>query len=69
MVQTLADIVFRRTELGTGSHPGEAALAEVAAFMSQRLGWSARQMLEQRRYVDEQFARYFAAPEPLRQTA
>ena len=42
MAQTLSDIVFRRTELGTGGHPGEAALKDVATFMQQLRGWTAK---------------------------
>ncbi len=66
MVQTLADVVFRRTELGTGGHPGEAALAEVSMFMQHTLGWSAKRTLEERRAVDAQFERYLTATESLR---
>jgi glycerol-3-phosphate dehydrogenase len=69
MAQTMSDIVFRRTELGTGGHPGEAALKEVAAFMQQTGGWSAKRALDERRAVDEQFERYLAAIEPLRRIA
>lgn len=67
MVQTLADIVFRRTELGTGGYPGEAALEEVSSFMQQALGWSAAQVAEERRQVDAQFERFLTAVEPTRQ--
>jgi glycerol-3-phosphate dehydrogenase len=66
MVQTLADVVFRRTELGTAGHPGEAALEEVALFMQKALGWSARRAGDERRAVDVQFERYLTATEPLR---
>ena len=66
MVQKLGDIVFRRTELGTGGHPGEAALAEVSTFMQRALGWSAKRTSEERRAVDAQFERHFTATEPLR---
>jgi glycerol-3-phosphate dehydrogenase len=67
MVQTLADIVFRRTELGTGGHPGEAALEEVATFMQQAHGWSAKHVADERRQVDAQFERFLTATEPTRQ--
>jgi glycerol-3-phosphate dehydrogenase len=39
MAQRLADVVFRRTELGTRGHPGSAALAACAAAMAAELGW------------------------------
>ena len=67
MVHTLSDIVFRRTELGTAGHPGEAALSEVSTFMQQALGWSARHLAEERRQVDAHFERHLIPVEPLRQ--
>jgi glycerol-3-phosphate dehydrogenase len=67
MVQKLSDIVFRRTELGTGGHPGEAALADVSTFMQRALGWSARHLADERHHVDAQFERFLTATEPTRQ--
>jgi len=63
----MSDVVFRRTELGTGGHPGEAALAEVSQYMQHVLGWSATHLAEERREVDAQFERYLTAIEPVRQ--
>jgi glycerol-3-phosphate dehydrogenase len=67
MAQTMCDIVFRRTELGTGGHPGEAALADVAAFMQAKLSWTPARAQEERRSVDAQFARFLASPERTRE--
>jgi glycerol-3-phosphate dehydrogenase len=67
MVRTLADVVFRRTELGTGGHPGEAALSDVCTFMQQTLGWSSKRTAEERRAVDMEFERHLASTETLRQ--
>jgi glycerol-3-phosphate dehydrogenase len=39
MVETLADVVFRRTDLGTAGHPGDDALRECAALAAEELGW------------------------------
>jgi glycerol-3-phosphate dehydrogenase len=39
MAQTLGDIVFRRTDLATGSYPGEAALRQIADAAAPILGW------------------------------
>lgn len=39
--QTLADVVFRRTELGSAGHPGHHALQHVADVMAEECGWSA----------------------------
>jgi glycerol-3-phosphate dehydrogenase len=66
MVQTLTDIVFRRTELGTAGHPGEPALSELAAFAQQVRGWSAAQVENERRQLDAHFERHHIAGEPYR---
>jgi glycerol-3-phosphate dehydrogenase len=39
MAQKLADVVFRRTDLGTGEYPGPAALKKCAGLMARELGW------------------------------
>ena len=39
MAQKLGDIVFRRTNLGTGGDPGEPALRECADLMASECGW------------------------------
>ena len=39
MAQKLGDVVFRRTDLGTGEYPGAAALRQCATLMGQELGW------------------------------
>jgi glycerol-3-phosphate dehydrogenase len=41
MALTLADAVFRRTDLCTAGHPGEAALIDAARIMAQAAGWGA----------------------------
>ena len=41
MAQTLSDVVFRRTGLGTLGHPGEACLQACAEIMAGELGWRA----------------------------
>jgi glycerol-3-phosphate dehydrogenase len=40
MAVRLADIVLRRTNLGSGSHPGTRAIADAARGMQQLCGWS-----------------------------
>ncbi len=40
MAQHLSDVVFRRTVLAAGGHPGREALAACAELMSSRLAWS-----------------------------
>jgi glycerol-3-phosphate dehydrogenase len=39
MALKLADVVFRRTDLATGGHPGEEALRVCASLMARELGW------------------------------
>ena len=41
MAVRLEDAVLRRTEMGSGCHPGQAALEAVAGRMRELLGWSA----------------------------
>jgi glycerol-3-phosphate dehydrogenase len=62
MAQCLGDVVFRRTELGTAGHPGQAALAATEAILRRELGWSARRTTEERDATERQFARYLADP-------
>jgi glycerol-3-phosphate dehydrogenase len=40
MAIKLEDVVLRRTDLGSGSHPGAGVLGKVAARMGELLGWS-----------------------------
>ena len=39
MVQTLGDLVFRRTDIATAGHPGQPALQAVARIAQAELGW------------------------------
>jgi glycerol-3-phosphate dehydrogenase len=43
----LDDVVLRRTNMGSGSHPGEPAVAAVAERMQDLLGWTEAQRREQ----------------------
>ncbi|MBV8855154.1 MAG: hypothetical protein JOY91_17220, partial [Sinobacteraceae bacterium] len=60
MAQRMADIVFRRTELGTAGHPGTAALDELQALLAQELGWSGQRIREERTLVEQHLQRYLA---------
>lgn len=51
MAVTLADVVFRRTDLATAGDPGEAALREAAALMACESGWSAERVGRELEYV------------------
>lgn len=52
MAMTLADIVFRRTDLATGTHPGSAALDRCQEILGEELELSARRLAEQRDEVE-----------------
>ncbi len=54
-VKHLADVVFRRTGLGTGSHPGDAALKECAEILGAELNWSEEHYLHE---LDDVAARF-----------
>lgn len=43
MVQTLSDVVFRRTELGSAGRPSEAHLSLCANIMAAEIGWDRSQ--------------------------
>ncbi len=42
--QTLADVIFRRTDLGTFESPSHALLSAIASLMAQELGWNAERV-------------------------
>jgi glycerol-3-phosphate dehydrogenase len=47
MALKLTDVVFRRTELGTGERPAEEVLRECAQIMASDLGWDPERMEEE----------------------
>lgn len=55
MAQTLGDIVFRRTDLATGSYPGEAALRRIAHVVAPMLGWDKATMADEIERVKARF--------------
>jgi glycerol-3-phosphate dehydrogenase len=57
MACCLADVVVRRTELGSVGPPEEQAVAEAAAIMAAELGWNT----DRRRREQEQVWEYYAA--------
>jgi glycerol-3-phosphate dehydrogenase len=44
MAQTLSDVVFRRTELGTIGHPGTQCLHTCAMLMAKEMKWDERRI-------------------------
>lgn len=55
MAVRLADVVFRRTELGTAGHPGEDALRFCAGVMADELGWGPAQIEKELEEVERAF--------------
>jgi glycerol-3-phosphate dehydrogenase len=53
MACTLADIVIRRTELGSGGHPGAALVESAARIAGDELGWDADRRNQEISAVDE----------------
>jgi glycerol-3-phosphate dehydrogenase len=55
MAYTLADVVFRRTGLGTLGHPGRPALEQAAALMATELGWDTARCEAEIAAVEERY--------------
>ncbi|MCB0143197.1 MAG: glycerol-3-phosphate dehydrogenase/oxidase [Caldilineaceae bacterium] len=58
MAEKLSDIVFRRTDLGTGSHPGAEALEVCAALMAAEKGWNSERKERELAEVEAAFPRF-----------
>lgn len=57
MANTLGDVVFRRTDLGTAEHPGVDALRTCAELMAPELGWNAERVRREMAEVRGAFPR------------
>lgn len=55
MARTLEDVVLRRTDLGTGGDPGDAALEEAATLAGAELSWSDAKRAEELSRVRRHF--------------
>jgi glycerol-3-phosphate dehydrogenase len=51
MAQKLADVILRRTGLGSAGYPGDAAVKASAAIMATELGWNAEKTQQEIRDV------------------
>lgn len=58
MVSSLSDIVFRRTDLGTGGNPGGAALQVVGQIVMSELGWSGQRFNLEMSAVEKNFGTF-----------
>ncbi len=64
MAVKLADVVFRRTDLGTAGNPGAAALADCAGRMAEELGWGAARTERELQEVRDVYERWAACGGP-----
>jgi len=55
MAQTLADVVFRRTDLGTGEHPGHDAIRICAELMADEARWNEGRKRDEIEAVESRF--------------
>jgi glycerol-3-phosphate dehydrogenase len=65
MAPCMADVVFRRTELGTAGHPGAGALDELQQFMQRELAWPEHRATRERAAVERHLERYLASDDSL----
>jgi glycerol-3-phosphate dehydrogenase len=55
MAQTLGDLVFRRTDLGTAGYPGRESLDECARIAAGELGWDAQRISRELETVERSY--------------
>ncbi|UCG11813.1 MAG: glycerol-3-phosphate dehydrogenase/oxidase [Deltaproteobacteria bacterium] len=58
MAHKLGDVVFRRTDLGTGGHPGATALQGCAELVAAELGWSKERIQQELAEVEARFPNF-----------
>jgi glycerol-3-phosphate dehydrogenase len=56
MAQTLGDVIFRRTDIGTGENPGGVAVESCAEIMASELGWNADRVEREIRDLNARFS-------------
>jgi glycerol-3-phosphate dehydrogenase len=60
MAVRLEDVVLRRTDLGSASHPGREAIEQAASGMQPLLHWSERQRTEEIAATEQVLRRHHA---------
>jgi glycerol-3-phosphate dehydrogenase len=65
MALNLGDIVFRRTDIATGGHPGGSALRVCAELAAAELGWDKRRVEKEIQLVEANFPSYYRHSEPV----
>ncbi|MCC6933386.1 MAG: glycerol-3-phosphate dehydrogenase/oxidase [Deltaproteobacteria bacterium] len=58
LAQTLSDIIFRRSGLGTLGYPGEQTIKQVAQIMADELGWAKERMTMEIQNLHVDFAKH-----------
>jgi glycerol-3-phosphate dehydrogenase len=61
MAVHLEDVILRRTNLGSGSHPGTLALERAASLMQPLLGWTEAQRRAEVAATEAVLAHHLAA--------
>jgi glycerol-3-phosphate dehydrogenase len=61
MALHLEDVVLRRTDLGSGSHPGPIAILQTAQHMQQLLGWSQQRLHDEISLTEQVLTQHLAA--------
>jgi glycerol-3-phosphate dehydrogenase len=56
MAQKLEDVVFRRTDLGTGMNPGSRGITNCAELMDRQLGWNQERVRKEQDAVTDIFS-------------
>jgi glycerol-3-phosphate dehydrogenase len=64
--ETLADVVLRRTDLGTAGWPGDAVVADCAAILAELLGWDAPRVAAEIDALRAHYPRWQLRPQPAR---
>ena len=66
MAVHLEDVILRRTDLGSGSHPGPLAILQTGQRMQQLLGWTQQRLHDEISLTELVLKQHLAAvPEPL----
>jgi glycerol-3-phosphate dehydrogenase len=61
--ETLADVVLRRTDLGTAGWPGDAVAADCAAILAELLGWDEPRVEEEIDALRAHYPRWQLSPQ------
>ncbi len=66
MAEKIGDVIFRRTDFGTGGHPGEEALQACARLMAAESGWDQNRIREEIDEARNEFLLHHSSVEPLK---